>query len=419
MTDPITTLHYAPGANIVNGAYAPGADGFNLADVSTGELSSLPTGVKGLVWLGDTSGLTASFEASVNAAIGQPNLYGFYLADEPGAGDAANLKAEADYIHATVPGAKVFMVEQNLGTPNAPQFLYNPANTDIDLFGLDPYPVRSDLPGGFEPSIIITAVSAAVAQGIPQADIVPVYQAFGNESPWVTPTAAQEQTILSTWGSVIPSPAFDFAYSWGVQDGDTALVTDPTLQAVFATHNALTGSSPPPPPAPPPAAAPTLVLAEDALSVRAGHSVALGISAIPAAAGDKVKVTISGVPSYETISAPRGDTVTHNSGTWTITDNTAGATLSGLTLHSNYQGHGHPVASLSVDATDLTSGINSAAQLLQVTDPPATTTAASDSPSEKDYVWFNRAMASGFESGVATHHRDAFQEQVLLVAAHS
>ena len=113
MSDPVTTLHYAPNGNFVNGQYAPGADGFNLADVSGGELSSLPAGVKGLVWLGMTGGVTAAFEAAVNACIGSPNLYGFYLVDEPDASatTAANLMVEADYIHAHVPGAETFMME--------------------------------------------------------------------------------------------------------------------------------------------------------------------------------------------------------------------------------------------------------------------------------------------------------------------
>jgi hypothetical protein len=58
------------------------------------------------------------------------------------------------------------------------------------------------------------------------------------------PTATQEQQILSIWGSVIPAPVFDFAYSWGVQSGDQALSTDPALQAVFAAHNALATTAP-------------------------------------------------------------------------------------------------------------------------------------------------------------------------------
>ncbi|MGC2783579.1 MAG: hypothetical protein WA397_07045, partial [Roseiarcus sp.] len=34
---------------------------------------------------------------------------------------------------------------------------------------------------------------------------------------------------------------FDYTYSWGAQEGDTALGQDPALQQVFAAHNA--GSS--------------------------------------------------------------------------------------------------------------------------------------------------------------------------------
>jgi len=52
ISDPISNLHCAPNGNIVNGQYAPGADGFNLADVSSvSALNALPAGVKRLVWL--------------------------------------------------------------------------------------------------------------------------------------------------------------------------------------------------------------------------------------------------------------------------------------------------------------------------------------------------------------------------------
>ena len=248
MTDPTTALHYTANGNFVNGVYAPGADGFNLADVgSVSELNALPPGVKGLVYLGLTNGADANFQATVSAFKNNPNLYGFYIADEPGGGLAANLKAEFDWIHANVPGAKTFIIEQNLSSDTNPDFVYNPANTDIDLFGLDPYPIKAS---GVDYSIIPTAVSAAEGAGIPLADIVPVYQAFGGGgySDWILPTPAQEQQILSTWGSVVPAPAFDYAYSWGVQVGDTALSDDPALQAVFAAHN---GASAIPAPAAP------------------------------------------------------------------------------------------------------------------------------------------------------------------------
>jgi hypothetical protein len=35
MSEPNTSLHYTANGNFVNGQYAPGADGFNLADISS------------------------------------------------------------------------------------------------------------------------------------------------------------------------------------------------------------------------------------------------------------------------------------------------------------------------------------------------------------------------------------------------
>jgi hypothetical protein len=46
---------------------------------------------------------------------------------------------------------------------------------------------------------------------------------------------------------------------------------------------------------------------------------------------------------------------------------------SGLTLHSNYHGTGHPVNTLKVTASNAAEAISSAAQTITVTDPPATT----------------------------------------------
>ena len=127
------------------------------------------------------------------------------------------------------------MVEQNMSADTSPTFIYSPANTSIDLFGLDPYPSNINVPNNYDLNIIPAAVSAAETAGVPLADIVPVYQTFGGGgyASWIVPTPAQEQQILSTWGASVPSPAFDYAYSWGVQSSDTALSTDPGLQTVF------------------------------------------------------------------------------------------------------------------------------------------------------------------------------------------
>lgn len=243
MSEPNTPLHYTANGNFVNGQYAPGADGFNMADISSAsQLSELPSGDKALVYLGMTGGVTAAFEAAVQRFIGKSQVYGFYLADEPSpsAATAANLKAESDWIHANDPGAKTFIVEENSSGNLTPQYYYTPTNTNVDLFGLDPYPVQTNVPNNYDLNIISLAVQAAESIGIPQKDLVPVYQAFGggSYSTYTLPTAAQEQAILSEWGSLLPNPAFDYAYSWGTQDGDTALGQDPALQQVFAAHNA-------------------------------------------------------------------------------------------------------------------------------------------------------------------------------------
>ena len=377
MSDPITSLHYAPNANIVNNIYAPGAVGFNLADISSaGELPYLPAGVEALAWFGMTGGVTDAFKAAVNSYVGATNLFGIYLADEPDPSTtpAANLKAEADYIHATLPGVKAFMVEQNLGSNTAPVYAYTPSNTDIDLFGLDPYPVQTNVPNNLDYNIIPLAVSVAEADGIAQQQIVPIYQAFGGGqyTTYILPTPTQEQQILATWGTVIPTPVFDYAYSWGVQVGDTALVTDPGLQQVFAVHNGLT--SPPPPNSPPPPAAATVVsIAASGTGIQngngdldAGQTVTLTVTFSEA-------VTVTGSPS---LALNEGGTasLTGGSGTNSLTFNytvAAGQNTSDLTVSSlNLNGGTIEDASLNNADVSGATGYNPAGTLQIDTTPP-------------------------------------------------
>jgi hypothetical protein len=133
----------------------------------------------------------------------------------------------------------------NMSSSTRPTYqgTYGPANTGIDLYGLDPYPCRSEL-AGCDDNYITNAVSAAEAWGVPAAQLVPTFQAFGGGAwvddaggSYVLPTATQEQQIVATWASALPHPAFDYAYSWGSQNGDTALAASPDLLAVLAQHN--------------------------------------------------------------------------------------------------------------------------------------------------------------------------------------
>lgn len=183
-------LHYAPNNNFDgHGNYLPGKAGFNLADVSSvGQLTSLGTDEKGLVWVGQCNGADEAFRATIQPFIGNPKVFGFFLMDDPDprglfeAGRLAprctpdNLKAESDWVHSHVPGAKTFIVLMNLSTSKVPSFehTYNPANSHVDLFGIDPYPCRSELQG-CDYGMIDQYVAAANAWGIPFRQMVPVY----------------------------------------------------------------------------------------------------------------------------------------------------------------------------------------------------------------------------------------------------
>src|SRR5438552_10453092 len=134
---PATGLHYAPNHNFdSSGSYAPARAGFNLADLSgVSTLNALPSGVKGLVWLGLCNGADSTFINAVKPFVGNPKLFGFYLMDEPDPTGqwnplcpAANLLAESDWIHANVPGAKTFIALMNFGSTKSPTYAntYNP-----------------------------------------------------------------------------------------------------------------------------------------------------------------------------------------------------------------------------------------------------------------------------------------------------
>jgi hypothetical protein len=252
---PNAPLHFADnGGSVVGGNWPPAAVGFNLADVSSAdEVDALPSGVSALIWVGLCDGADSAFIAAVQPFVGKSKVFGFYLFDEPDPTgqyntkcSAANFKAESDWIHSNIPGAKTFIVMMNMGSSAKPSFAntYNPTNSGIDLYGVDPYPCRVEF-SGCDYSMIAPAVAAAVDSGIPLEAIVPVYQTFGGGGyttdtggSYQLPTADQEKQLLTTWAAAAPSPAFDMVYSWGTQNGDEALVGSTELQQVLSVHNA-------------------------------------------------------------------------------------------------------------------------------------------------------------------------------------
>lgn len=251
MSAPSTLNHYAPNDDFVTvgGVTTDAAqvDGFNIADVTDpSQLGDLTGGTQAMIWVGDTiPGNTAAFRSEVLSYVGggvagRTRADYIYLADEPLPGQAAALKAESDWVHQNTT-LKTFIIEENDSDDTTPVYDYTPANTDIDLFGLDPYPAKDVADGGFQPAIIGDAIGEANSIGITDAKIVPVYQAFGGGSyapPWIMPTSAQETTILNTWGADgITNPQFDYAYSWGQQEGDTSISDTPWLESFYESHN--------------------------------------------------------------------------------------------------------------------------------------------------------------------------------------
>src|SRR3989442_462537 len=69
--------HNAPNHNSnSSGSYASPQNGFNLADLrGVSTLNALPSGVKGLVWLGLCKGADSSFINAVTPFIGNPKLF--------------------------------------------------------------------------------------------------------------------------------------------------------------------------------------------------------------------------------------------------------------------------------------------------------------------------------------------------------
>ena len=365
------TLHYTAGANInAQGTYTPAAAGFNLADVSSvDELNSLPANVKGMVYLDQGDGVTQSFIDALKPYIGNSKVYAFYLKDEPDPTGqyntlvtAANLKAESDYIHANFPGAKTFITMMNMGSSENPTFAntYNPANTHIDLFGIDPYPVRSDM-STVDYSMIDKAVAAAESAGISVDHIVPVFQTFGGGNwvddsggHYVMPTAAQEQTMLAHWAAAVPNAAFDYAYAWGSQNGDTALESSSALQSVFLQHN--TGTS-----------------------TTAGGTTGTTTGSTTGSSGGST-TTGTGSTGGTTTGSSSGTGTTVGSGTTTggtTTGSTSGSSSSGSTSTTTDGGHHHHHHGLDFSQLTTSAAVTSSATVATSTTSTATATPSS------------------------------------------
>ncbi len=270
------TLHYT--TNIGSNQSLALSLGFNLFDVGGSQnnpsgvnttVNSLPTGVKALVWVGNldntncTPGFSyAQFTAQVDALKNNSRVFGYYLADEPHPSicpsAASDILARADYIKAHAPNQKSFIVVldgsnmcgANLGCEYA---ALAPGNTHVDYFGIDPYPCHyatdQVTPVPCDNNSITQRVNSAVASGIPLSAVVPTFQAFGQAGRtdgktvyYRLPTSSELTSMLNVWDSLVPNPAFDFSYTFGVQcsascPAPQAISNTPYLQTIISNHN--------------------------------------------------------------------------------------------------------------------------------------------------------------------------------------
>ncbi|MEN3613147.1 hypothetical protein AAH979_26790 [Plantactinospora sp. ZYX-F-223] len=248
-----TTLHYT---NNVGYSSGPKGVGFNLWDLGPypEDVAALPAGHRALVWVGgDNSTCTSEytdseFNALVDDLAGSDKVFGWYLWDEPDLDACPTLidllKRRAAAIRSRTGGRQLSFVASGGGDGEAAPPELAPARSGVDLIGLDPYPCR--IGEACEYSLIDQAVRQTIANGTPASAIVPVFQAFGqtcasipaDHRKWRMPTGAELDQIFARWDSLVPSPVFDDAYSWGTQPewSCPSLSSNPTIQNRFKTR---------------------------------------------------------------------------------------------------------------------------------------------------------------------------------------
>jgi hypothetical protein len=279
-TKPTKTWHYAPNTG---GRVGPAAgDGFTLFDIAGSTrapervnaiVNRLPREAKALVWVGNLGnapvgsacpppGFTMQqFRAQVDAIAGNRKVFGYYLSDEPHPSlcptAVSEIAARADYIHSHT-SQMTFIValdSSNVCGEHAgcEYRALAPSHTHVDLIGLDPYPCHLDAGGTPAPcdfGVIAAKVNTAIRSGIPRRAIVPTFQTFGQEgrtdgkAPYYRlPTAGELATMLHAWSLVVPAPAMDYSYTFGVQctrsncPAPQALENQPALARVIKRHN--------------------------------------------------------------------------------------------------------------------------------------------------------------------------------------
>jgi len=214
------------------------SNAWNLLDVgSKSGADALPTGTKGLVWVGDYDNGSCSWEmsdadltAEVTSAIGDPKIAGYFFSDEPDPNACptavAAHKSRSALIHSIDPNKFTVMVaDMNSDQASLDQIpLWKGAATYV---GLDPYPCRPNEPCDY--SWIRQVIAAADAAGLSYWGVA---QAF-DDSNWRWPTPAEEGRMLTQWALSKQRGYMTFAWTWNGND----LTSQPRLLRVLRLYN--------------------------------------------------------------------------------------------------------------------------------------------------------------------------------------
>jgi hypothetical protein len=224
----------------LDGATRPHRLGYDIFDTgaSRAAIAALPRGVKAMVWLGQKCPTAAddSFRATVRRLARNSRVFGYFLSDEPHLSDCpggpAALATRTAFIRAVSSGRQRSFIVLEHEDYQA----FRPAVTGASLVGIDSYPCSVN---GCRYSKIKEKVTMARSAGIPLGQIVPVFQAFGQEgtgsgSYYRMPTARQEHRILATWAAAVPHPVMDYTYGWRHQSSANPTLADSrSLQRVL------------------------------------------------------------------------------------------------------------------------------------------------------------------------------------------
>jgi len=211
--------------------------GFGVIDRAAypADLEALPSGVKGLVWLGGYDNDHCVWEHSnqwirsrVRAIAQHPVIVAYYLADEPHVWDCpsapAQLKKRSTLVKSLDPLHPTFAVIR----PHSPGNPYAPYVGTVDILGVDVYPCSHR--HGCVMSKIDDAVSLAEQAGVRR--YWGILQAFG-DSWYRMPTADELHEQFGRWRRTRMEGYLVFSWAWRA-DG---LENHPELREALEAEN--------------------------------------------------------------------------------------------------------------------------------------------------------------------------------------